>query len=404
MTVLDRKTVAALALPQGKFDTIVFDDTLKGFGIRLRLDAGGKVIRSWVAQFRVNGRQGRLKIGDVFKLSPEQARKRATELLAQATLGTDPAGKRAEDRKQNTITLKSVIDQFLRTKEKQVETDNLRPASLKAMKIYLTGDYFGPLHGKPINAVTRADVAVRLNAITNDRSADTAKQARVHLSAFFGWAMREGIANSNPVIATNEPDGNADRERRLSDDELAQVWRACKDDDYGRIVKLLMLTGCRRAEIGKAQWSWVDLEKATFTIPKTVTKNHREHTLPLSVVALDIIKTIPQRVGCDYLFGQRGFNFNGWQAQDLVSFSVPWKLHDLRRTMSTRMHDMGVLPHFVEALLNHTGHKAGSAGVYNHATYEKQMRLAVIRWADWLRAIVEDTAPKVVHLQQLKQA
>jgi len=159
----DRKVVQALPLPAGSADHIIFDDTLKGFGVRIRLDAGGKVTRSWVAQFRCSGRQGRIKVGDCAKLSPKQAREKATELLAMATLGIDPAGKRAEDRKQNTITLRSVIEQFLRTKEKQVETDNLRPASLKVMKIYLTGDYFGPLHGKPINAVTRADVAVRLN-------------------------------------------------------------------------------------------------------------------------------------------------------------------------------------------------------------------------------------------------
>jgi integrase len=401
---MDRKLVQALPLPTGSADSIIFDDTLKGFGVRLRLDAGGKVIRSWVAQFRVNGRQGRLKIGDVAKLSPEQARKKATELLAQATLGTDPAGKRAEDRKQNTITLRSVIDQFLRTKEKQVETDNLRPASLKAMKIYLTGDYFGPLHSKAINAITRADVAVRLNAITNDRSANTAKQARVHFSAFYGWAMREGIALANPVLATNEPDGSAERDRVLSNDELRRIWLACQDDEYGKIVKLLMLTGCRRAEIGKAQWSWVDMEKGTLTIPEKFTKNHRKHELPLSDSALDIIRTVPQLVGSDYLFGQRGFNFNGRSAHHLVSFSEPWKLHDLRRTLSTRLHEMGIAPHFVEAVLNHTGHKSGTAGVYNHADYKNQMRRAVSMWADHVRSIVDNTATKVVHLQQLKQA
>ena len=62
----------------------------------------------------------------------------------------------------------------------------------------------------------------------------------------------------NPVVGTNKPKENDPRDRVLSVDELARVWRACKDDDFGRIVKLLILTGCRRAEIGGMCWSEFD--------------------------------------------------------------------------------------------------------------------------------------------------
>ena len=81
------------------------------------------------------------------------------------------------------------------------------------------------------------------------------KAARVSLSAMYSWAMGEGLCEVNPVIATNNPaEGAKPRERVLSDDELRVVWRACADDDFGRAVRLLILTGCRRDEIGGLRW------------------------------------------------------------------------------------------------------------------------------------------------------
>jgi integrase len=78
----------------------------------------------------------------------------------------------------------------------------------------------------------------------------------------------------------------------------------------------------------------------------------------------------------------------------------PWRLHDLRRTLSTMMHDrLGVAPHVVEAVLNHISHKAGTAGIYNRADYEVQKRQALAIWADHLLSIVEERAATVVPLR-----
>jgi hypothetical protein len=65
------------------------------------------------------------------------------------------------------------------------------------------------------------------------------------------------------------------------------------------------------------------------------------------------------------------------------------------------MHEMGIEPHIVETILNHTGHKAGTAGVYNRAEYRALIRRAVIMWADHIAAIVENRGEKVVALRQL---
>ena len=230
----------------------------------------------------------------------------------------------------------------------------------------------------------------------------------------FNWAMREGIdIPANPVFGTNRPAQPNSRQRVLTDGELAEIWSHCGDDDHGRMVKLLTLTGQRRNEVGGMHWSEIDEDQKLWTIPGSRTKNHREHMVPLSDSALALVSASPRRTGRNYVFGegprrtgddQRGFS--GWskakvaldqrilkarQQVDPKAKPLPWRLHDLRRTCATVMADqLGVLPYIIEAVLNHvSGHKAGVAGVYNRAKYEAEMRDALQRWAVHVTTIVD---------------
>src|SRR5262249_45628825 len=160
-------------------------------------------------------------------------------------------------------------------------------------------------------------------------------------------------------------EGISARDRVLSNGELAAVWNACGDDESGRIVKLLILTGARRDEVGGM--SWAELNNGTWTIPAARTKNKREHTLALPELAWSIIEKVPRREFNNRLFGvgARGYN-NFDKAKKALDqrcqIATPWRLHDLRRTVATRMADIGVQPHIIEAVLNHvSGHKAGVA-------------------------------------------
>ena len=125
------------------------------------------------------------------------------------------------------------------------------------------------------------------------------------------------------VLQTEEPKGSEERTRALSADELRTVWNACDDSDYGRIVRLLILTGCRREEIGGLRWSEINLDAGTITLPAERCKNGREHVLTLPDVALDIIRAVPRRDGRDHVFGQRSdgswhgrmANGNCWRLQ-----------------------------------------------------------------------------------------
>ena len=116
--------------------------------------------------------------------------------------------------------------------------------------------------------------------------------------------MREGFdIPANPVFGTNRPAEPKSRQRVLTDRELAEIWFACRDDDHGRIIKLLALTGQRRDEVGGMCWSEIDEDKKLWTIPGSRTKNHREHIIPLSDSALALVAASPRRTDRDYVFG-----------------------------------------------------------------------------------------------------
>ncbi len=187
------------------------------------------------------------------------------------------------------------------------------------------------------------------------------------------------------------------RDRVLTDDEVALIWRHAGAGDYSIIVRLLLLTAARRDEVGGMAWS--ELQDGAWTIPAARTKNGRPHELALPSAAVALLANHPARDGRDLVFGSRAGPFSGWSKakaeldarmsaalkaeRGTKAVLEPWRLHDLRRTAATRMGDLGVQPHVVEAVLNHiSGSKAGVAGIYNRAAYRDEKRAALALWAD----------------------
>jgi integrase len=393
---LTRETVRKLALHHGQHDAIVFDDELPGFGVRLR--SGGK--RTWIVQYRIGVKQRRFTLGTTESLGADEARKQAKRKLAAVTLGEDPQASKMATRAKAANTLAGIIETYL-----EIKRVALRPRSFAETARYLR-KYWKPLHGLPVHSVSRTEVAASLAKITTVNGAVAATRARAALSALLAWAMREGIADTNPVIGTNRPDGRQGeaktRERVLSNSELTEIWRACGDDDYGRIIRMLSLTGQRRNEVGGMAWSELDLERGTWTIPGNRTKNGRAHVIALSHAALAILARVEHRSWTDRLFGRSENGFGGWskakaalnkriaEKQGTPEPLKPWCVHDIRRTVATRMADLGILPHVIEALLNHvSGHKSGVAGVYNRSTYETETRAALMLWTDRVCTMVD---------------
>ena len=392
LTVSNVRTIAA---PEGKSDHIEWDSALTGFGLRLR---GGN--RGYVIQYRVGKQQRRESLGDVRRVTLEAARDIARKRFAQVELGTDPGAERAKARETASVaalTLSNVGARYLDAKR-----DTLRPSSTKAAERNFRV-HWGPLSNRPIGEIKRAEIAAQLQTMAKEHGRAAAARARSVLSALLTWAMKEGLCEANPVIGTNDPgQGLQSRDRVLSDDELAAVWRAVHDDDFGKIVKLLILTGARRAEISGLRWS--EIASNTITISAQRSKNGKAHTLTLPPLAMEILRSVPRRG--DWVFGKNGKGFARWsfwadKHRERLGDSVkPWRLHDLRRSAATGMAEIGIQPHIIEAILNHvSGYKGGVAGIYNRATYAEPMRAALQRWADHVAAIVGGRDSDITHLR-----
>jgi integrase len=393
---LTAKSTAALALPVSKRDVIHFDDTMPGFGYRLRLGAGGKVLRSWVCQYRRAGSTRRVLLGSAEVLGAEQARTAAKKVLGAVAMGHDPQADRIDRRGKDRLTLRALVNEYLAAKR-----PHLRARSFVEATRYLTSGYFKPLHGMPLDTITRRDVAARVVAVMRESGSPTAARARGALSSFFVWSMQMGLIENNPTVGSTKPAESKPRERVLSDDELACIWKCCGGDAFGKVIRLLILTACRRAEIGNMCWSEVDLNQGTFTIPARRAKNGRSHTLPLMPMMRDIITGVPRLALRDPLFGVRGDGFTGWvqgkRALDECSGVASWTVHDIRRSVATRLADLGVQPHVIEQILNHqSGHKAGPAGIYNRSSYANEVRAALALWCDHVNTLVHGGEREII--------
>jgi integrase len=248
-----------------------------------------------------------------------------------------------------------------------------------------------------------------LDSVAKNSGDVTANRLRASLETFVAWVIRQGIRlPEGNVVSYTGKRKETPRSRVLTDAELKVVWAACDDTDYGAVVKLLLLTGQRAAEIGSLRWDEVKDDR--IELPGERTKNKRPHSIWLSDPARAILDSF-RMVGRVHVFGRDDIaGFRGWGVckqrldERIAKTSAPlaaWVVHDFRRTAATRMAELGVQPHIIEAVLNHvSGHKAGVAGIYNRATYDREKRAALSLWAEHVLAAVEERAPTVVPMKR----
>ena len=248
----------------------------------MRLQGEAKV---WLVQYTVaDGQRRKISLGDVASMALADARKQRQDHVrgqrrARPT-GTARGPKRAGSRHVRRSGRRSTWSRYAEREQKPrtlVETT-------RALKSILCRciSFRWP-------TITRRDVAARLQDLVDSSGPIMANRTRAALSHCFAWAMQQGLAENNPVIGTARPAPEVKRERTLSHVELRQVWNAAGDDDYGRIVKVLILTGQRRDEVGGMAEVELDRDRAMWVLPPERTKNGREHEVPLAPLALAII-------------------------------------------------------------------------------------------------------------------
>jgi integrase len=356
-------SVRALKTPETGYQ-IYNDDTLPGFGVRITANG----VKSYVLTHGV--RRQRETIGRVGILSLQEARSEAKRRLAEYTLGKTANA---------STTWKSALEEYLAEVERRC-----RPSTLASYRRHLSSHFrFGDTK---LADITPADLRDRLNKLSR-RPAEQ-EHAFTALRAFLQWAYRAHHIDHKPLDRMQKPTGSVARSRTLSDDELKAVWNALEDNTFGRIVKLLILTGQRETEIAHLTPDMIKGDE--ITLPSWLTKNKREHTFPIGSISLSIFTKSQSKELTSYLFPARGSNgslklFSGWskckKALDKRSGVNGWRLHDLRRTFRTKWEELGIQPTVAERYINHvSGVHSGVQGIYNRYKYLPEMQLAVSHW------------------------
>lgn len=378
-----KAAVRRMQCPPAQREKFFWDAACRGFGIRA-LQSGR---RSWIYQYRdEHGRTRRIVLGDVSAVTLEDARDEARRKAASVAHGANPALERKT--KRNAGTLVEVIDAYLPyAKLRQ------RPRSFKETERHLRS-HAAPLHHDRVEGLRRRAIAALLERVAVNSGPIAANRVRAALSALWSWGLRTGRieADSNPVAFTIRQPEKA-RERVLGNAELKAVWAATDDGrDYSRIVRLCLLTGCRREEIGGLRWEEINADWIVFAADRMKGKiGHEIARLPMID---DALPERPEKAEGS-VFGRHGTGFSGFSDgkekldAKLVKSGIqtaPWGLHDLRRTFSTKLHDAGVEPLVIEALLAHK--QQGVAAVYNRASFREAKRVALTRWHTMVNEII----------------
>lgn len=246
------------------------------------------------------------------------------------------------------------------------------------------------------------------------------------LSVMFSWLRSQRRIDTNPCVGIDRPAAPKARERVLTSDEIRWFWHACTAADAPRIegeprpiapaLRLLLLTGQRLNEVAGMRRS--EIHGDDWHLPSSRTKNKRPHIVPL----VPQTRALLPDGNSDLVFTTTGKTpVSGWsKAKDRVDAAMlalarkekgddyeiePWVLHDLRRTAVTGMNDIGILPHVIEATVNHvSGTRGGVAGIYNRSLLLPERRAALERWAAHVEGLVSGTTAKVVPISKRKRS
>ncbi|MBL8567202.1 MAG: tyrosine-type recombinase/integrase [Hyphomicrobiaceae bacterium] len=396
-------------------------------GLCLKVQPTGAA--SWCFRYVIGKTQRRLTLGDAKGLSVEGARKAARVTLAVIAEGRDPAAEKQARRhaeRESTVHYPAMVELFIRRHgmvknrrwRDQARTLGLRLTWISARRLNdpRPGDpapEFEPVAGSlaerwlrtPVREITRADIAAAVQdaMALGDGKGAAANTRLAQLKSLFSWLHAQGFVDAHPCEMLPPPAPHNERERVLSLDEIRALWAATAalEAPYRQFVRVLALTGQRRSEV--AQMRWAEIAGDTWIIPAARAKNGDAHAVTLSPLVLAELASLSKN-------GPHVFTSSPTGATAIQNFSdikealdrnmpppranddgeeIGWTFHDLRRTAATGMADLGVLPHVIEAVLNHrSGRVSGIARTYNRNPYEREKRAALDAWAARVAEIV----------------
>src|SRR5262245_30009023 len=425
MKLTERK-IEMLTAQRGQKDRLVFDEAQRGLAVRVT--ASGS--RTYLCQYTLHGQKWRVPLGACSAVPLSKAREAAAAVMGDVAKGRNPAAERKEaaaaeraKRARGRLTLAVLIEDWAR-----LHLVHRRPR-YAAEAVRALRHAFAKHLDLPAEDLDRSNVVHAFDSLSRRhggksggraslrRGAAIAGRTAAYGRACFAWAMKRGTVRTNPFAELPLPPANTKRDRVLSDEEAAAIWRAAGESShpFGAIVRLLMLTGQRREEVAGMTWIELSEDFASWTIPATRTKNGIPHLVPLSQPARELLHALPsdrpgdvrgarQLAKLALVFPcERGTPFSGWSkaksALDTASGVSGWWLHHLRRTLATGLQRLGVRLEVTEAVLNHlSGSRAGVVGIYQRHDWAEEKRAALDAWSAHVLAAAEGslTAVKVL--------
>ena len=386
-TRLTKSTIDAL--PAAKADVVYWDAGCPGFGVKVT-PKGRKV---FIVLYRAGGAGSKLRkytIGPYGRVTLHQARIAAQKVFAAKLEGRDPAAEKREARRRLVADrvgdlLETFIDQRLAQNRSAHEIARL-----------LRREVGKPWAGRGIHEISKRDVVEIIAAIEQRGAPVAANKALKSLKTFLRWCVGRAVLDQSPAEGVPLPTKEVTRDRILNDQELAQVIRAAREmgGPYGGIVELLALTGQRREEVGQMTWNELDLARRVWTLPKSRTKNAKEHIVHLSAQSIAVLKRAERKGPFIFtLFGSKPFrqHSRGKRRLDQLSGVTEWRLHDLRRTCVSGMARLGIAPHVADKILNHqAGTIPGVAAVYQRHEFLSERQEALDLWGAHIDAILSE--------------
>ena len=395
------------ALRAGATRYELMDTDVPGFGVRV--SKTGQRTFILIARYPGSPNPTRRALGEYPAISLEKARRRARDWRDLVEKGIDPkaheARLRREELRKHQTTFAAVAEDFF-SGTSRGSAGRGTPSVRSAMSLSVSGGR-GPLP----RSLGRTWLYL-VEAVARRPAPYLAHVVLGHARSLFNWAINRGAygLEASPcdrlkpaaLIGAKQP-----RQRTLNDAELRALWQASETIGYpfGPLYRLLLLTGARKSEVAGARWSEFDLARKVWTVPAERFKSNATHTVPLSEQAVAVLKSIPHFTKGDHLFsttfGEKpvaGFSKAKARLDKLMGPAPPWVIHDIRRTVRTRLASLRVPDMVAEMVIGH-GRK-GIQRVYDQHSYEDEMREALELWAARLRDIVTPPPENVVRLKK----
>jgi integrase len=365
-----------------------------GEGMYLEVQPTGA--RWWRLKFRWAGRERRLSLGVYPTVGLSDARERRREVRAQLAAGLDPSAQRRVERVRVSIeardTFRAVADEWLAAKGAGWAEEH-RNKVVGRLRNYL----FPAFGNRPIRNITGPEM-VELAQRIAVRSPDTARRVLQVAGAVFRFAIVSHRADTDPSYRLAEmlpPKSQRHFAAVLPRAEVGALLRAIDGYEGGFLTRaallLTALTFTRPGEIRAAEWAELDLDAGEWRIPAARMKGRREHWVPLSAQAVDLLRQVQGVTGRNrFVFpslrtGSRPMSENTLTGalRRLGYTGEQMQAHGFRTVASTHLHEMGFITQMVEAQLAH-GDPDAVRGAYNRAEWRNDRRAMMQRWADHL--------------------